>query len=541
MGSMFDEPSQTDADETGPSAAAFYGTVASEGVADPSFPARVAALLRSRPLAEAVAAAERHDWPADTYDIATFGLAAIDVVIARQGFEEEATYGDVLGGLIGLARRAAPDRPGEEHEDVAMFVLDHVLNRSQREAEFAYRISDYTGEGQGHQQREVRFRLLVEREDPVRGEVVLNATRDAINALIGGLEFDVEDEQVANEVLLERQLARGSFDSAERSAIRARMLSVGLADGLLRLIKDTRRDIREVMDVWATDIPKRLDDAREHIQTRLEAEHRLHGKISKSLEVEDRSVATSAARIAALLVECQRRHESLHRQVINARSVFLDEQNRQTFRPPITGHLPDLRQDILAPLLPLDTATALTVTDRWFTDIGGPRAPRLPRLGRLIDDLWALRDTEPDDDGPGDEEELADSDEPEISTAALEAAQRAVAEVGLPARLSALIAACLIDEATEEEGDRQQAAKLVALAALWCFPREADDEGETATGGDLAARILGPRAAADTDGTRLRLPGWDGDDLIVVQHDDALATASPSPVTTLPNPPEGTP
>jgi hypothetical protein len=54
----------------------------------------------------------------------------------------------------------------------------------------------------------VQFRLLIEREDPVRGEVVLNATRDAINALVGGLEFDVEDEQVASEVLLERQLAR---------------------------------------------------------------------------------------------------------------------------------------------------------------------------------------------------------------------------------------------------------------------------------------------------------------------------------------------
>ena len=46
------------------------------------------------------------------------------------------------------------------------------------------------------------------------------------------MEFDVEDEQVANEVLLERQLAKGAFDAAERAAARARRLSVALAENL---------------------------------------------------------------------------------------------------------------------------------------------------------------------------------------------------------------------------------------------------------------------------------------------------------------------
>jgi hypothetical protein len=74
--------------------------------------------------------------------------------------------------------------------------------------------------------------------------VVVNATRDAINALVGGLEFDVEDEQVANELMLERQLAKGAFDAAEKAAVRARLLSVSLVEDLARLIKDTRRDLR---------------------------------------------------------------------------------------------------------------------------------------------------------------------------------------------------------------------------------------------------------------------------------------------------------
>ena len=205
-GALFDVPQDDRApSRTGP---VYYGTASGQGVLESSFPARVAALLRSRPIAEAAEAANRQDWPQSVYDISTFALAAIDLVISQQGFEHEATYEDVLAGLVALARRARPDRPADEHRKVAMFVIDALLNRGERGEEFAYKISDYTSEADGHVPREVRFRLLEEREDPVRGEPVLKATRDAINALISGLEFDVDDEQVANETLLERQLAK---------------------------------------------------------------------------------------------------------------------------------------------------------------------------------------------------------------------------------------------------------------------------------------------------------------------------------------------
>ena len=277
-------------------------------VFDRTFPARVAVLMRSRPITETIVGANRQEWPAATYDVATFALAAIDLVIAQQGFAEEATYDDVVDGLTTLARRTALERPASEHRRVGEYTVDALLNRGEREAPFTYRISDFTGEARTHQRRQVQFRLLVEREDPVRGEVVLYATRDAINALVGGLEFDVEDEQVANEVLLERQLAKGAFDAAERAAVRARLLSVSLAEDLHELIKNTRRDLRAVIQEWATAVPQRLTTAREHIAGRMEAEHRLLAKVRESLESDDQQVTMAAARIAALLTECSRRH-----------------------------------------------------------------------------------------------------------------------------------------------------------------------------------------------------------------------------------------
>jgi hypothetical protein len=510
-----------------------YGPVV-PAVSDASFPARVAALLRSRPLSEAAFAGERQGWPEQVYDIASFALAAIDTVIASQGFEEEATYEQVTGALALLAARAAPSRQPAEHQKVAAYTVDSLLNRANREAEFAYRISDYSSEAGGHRQREVRFRLLLEREDAARGEIVLNATRDAIIALIGGLEFDVEDEQVANEILLERQLARGAFDAAERAAVRARLLSVRLADDLDRLIRETRRDLRTVVSEWATTVPQRLDESRDHIESRLESEHRLRAKVSESLEAGDAEVAESAARIANILGECQRRHEALHRRVIGAREVFLDEQNRQVFRPAPLGYLPDLPGEVLRPLLTAVSDDALAVTLRWITDVSGPVAPRLPRLHRVTTELLTIRDTEELDGEPVDEEELEPPEPPVISPSAVAAAARAVQAVGLPARLSTVIVECLTQGGAEDGTDAFTVAEIVALAALWCYAPEDVEPGESGRQ-DLTSEVLGARAAVDSDGTRLKLPRWTGDDLILAPFADALELADPSSARTLPD------
>ncbi|MFI0454162.1 hypothetical protein [Actinomadura sp. 6N118] len=190
-------------------------------VYEPSFPARVAAFLRFAPIIELVRAARHREWPADTYDVVTLALAAIDMVVARQGLDLEATRGDVITALGELAYRATPEHPRAEHQEVGAFVVDALLNRAGREGPFRYVTSDYATEAGGHRRRQVPFSLLIEHDDAARDENVLRATPDAINALVGGLEFDVEDEQVATELILERQLARNAFGSARKSAERS--------------------------------------------------------------------------------------------------------------------------------------------------------------------------------------------------------------------------------------------------------------------------------------------------------------------------------
>ncbi|MFE9101961.1 hypothetical protein [Actinomadura geliboluensis] len=507
-------------------------------VYEPSFPARVAAFLRFAPIIETVRAARHKEWPPDTYDIVTLALAVIDMVVARQGLDLEATRDDVLAAVRELAHRAAPDRPDEEHREVGVFVLDAMLNRAGREGPFQYVTSDYATREGGHLQRRVPFSLLVEHDDATRDENVLRATPDAINALIGGLDFDVEDEQVATELILERQLIRGSFDAARRSAERARLLSVRLADDLDRLLKQTRRDLRTVESEWNTAVPERLKSARDHIRERLQTERRLLDSAQSALVSQDAKILTAAVRVDRLLRECHHRHEELHKRVIGARGVFLDEQERQSFRAPAPIEHPDPQRQVLLPLLELGSSDAIALTGRFVTDMCGPHAHRLPRLYRLINDLWARPAGGPDPGQAAEETELAEPPAPLIRPLVIDVAARAVASTGLPARLSTLIHACHQDSEEESAEVRRQGAELLCLAVLWAYsPEDAGDEASQAD--DLINRILGPRAAVDSDGTRLPSPGWAGDDVIVAPDSDALADAEPAPtrLSTSPVPP----
>src|SRR5579863_9300455 len=62
-------------------------------VYEASFPPRLAAFLRYSPVIEAAQTARRRGWADGTYDIVTLALTAIDLVVSRQGFEEEARVG----------------------------------------------------------------------------------------------------------------------------------------------------------------------------------------------------------------------------------------------------------------------------------------------------------------------------------------------------------------------------------------------------------------------------------------------------------------
>lgn len=493
-------------------------------VFDELFGGRVRALLRARPVADAADGAVRQAWGEHGYDVATLALVTIDIVIARQGLDDEVTYDEVVAGLVTLTGVARPDRPAIEHEAVARYIVDALLNRRERDAPFIFAVSKYSQQSDGAvrcRPATVEFRLLTEHEDHARGVNVLRASADAINALVGGLEFDVEDEQAAIELMIARQLERGAFGQAEKAAERSRLLSVRYADELRVLLADTARDIRTVFAQWADRVPDQLERNRSHLEERLGAESKLLDHVRGALDSVDAdpTVTAAAARIASLLEECRRRHTQLHGRLLGARTVFLDEQARQSFRPVGGLRRPDLTDGVFAPILELSADWAVSPAETFAVLVAGTRIPRIVRFADLVDDLLAPRREAQPADPPEPDEELGDPDPPAVPSEVLAAASRVVSTAGSPTRLSSLILAA---RGTNLPGgiDCSAVERLIVLAMLWTYAPEAVEDTSMAV--DSAAQILGATAVVDADGTRLCVPGWAGDDLILAEDEDAL-------------------
>lgn len=510
-------------------------------VFDDAFSGRVRALLRTRPLAEADR--NRQAWSDQQYDMSTLALAAIDAIIARQGFDDELTYDQAADVLIRLVAASHPDQPRAEHEHVARYVIDTLLNRRDREVPFAYRVSDFgldSSEQIDHRSVLMEFRLVTEHEDSARDVVVLRASADAINALVGGLEFDVEDEQAANDLMLSRQLERGAFGQAERAAERNRGLSVRYAEEVRALLTDTVRDIRTVSDRWSHDVPEMLTRNRTHLEERLVSEAKLlaHVRAASDSADGDRDVTATTARIAALLDECRQRHTELHGRLVNARSIFLDEQTRQQFAPIAGLGNPDVADGVLAVLLELPRKLAYEPAEVFAQLTAGPRPPKLVRLGDLLEDLLAPRREAAPAPVADLDEEIGPDDPPSVAPEVLAHAAAVVAHVGLPARLSALLAG--VGARPCPDGvDADAVQRLIVLAALWTYAPEAVTDGATAV--DAAARILGGTAVVDTDGVALT-GAWSGDDLLVAADEDGLyRLAEAAPVAHQPGQPSDLP
>lgn len=474
------------------------GSVTEEG-----FLRRTRALLRTAPLHRLAQATSWQDWDSAPYDPRVLSLAAIDAVIARMGFATELSYEDAIVVVAELAHIAAPDQPEDEHLKVAAYILDGLLNNRDRNnsQQFALTYSDYT---EGHTRRELRFFLLVEkaRSD---GQIVLEASADAVNVFRGGLNLRVEDAQMAMELVLQAQLERGDLDEAEVTAEQNQRLSYEMGAQIRALLDATRSDVNRVD--WKGDALIRLDRAREHVGQRIMVEGQILAHLSSGEEAREGDVKEKAQRVASLLGVCLREHRRLHERLMGASTVFLDEQQRQELR--FRGHglgLFSCADQLLTPVLELGASAAEHVTTTFAQSVLGPRSPRLPRLCDLIPLLLHQRTPGPGVDGDDDEPDLPDSDDDveAYDPTILDAAALILAPTGQrPVRLSELL-----KQARDWD---PQVEELVRLSVLWSFAPEYDDD--ELTGG--VVDLLDPDVIVIATGDRLESEHWTGDDLLV--------------------------
>jgi len=462
---------------------------------DPARERRIKALTCTEPLHSLQTNRGRRGW--ERFDFYDLGLAAIDGVVDKMGFDTGISRETLEAILLAETRRFAPDLLDDDLHAVVTELIETLIRPN---------IGEYTSM-LDEVRRRFDFTLLSEHENS-EGGIYLRATNEAINVLVGGLNTDIESAQVAAEATLEHLIRRRRLDHAAKPAREAKIRSIQYSSFVRQIIEETKRDIRRAG--WREDVPQRLAAIREHLQDRMGTEERL---LSAMQETRDSTGREDLRRQAAALVEtvddCFMRHQELHATALSAIRVYVEEQDRQVFgRAAMIGTI-DLTDEALIPVLAAPVGAGgdmlAAFAERLLGFGPGPRSAsivprRQPRFGTFM--LALLRPPQTREQlGPElDEPEWeAPPEDPIAFTAELWAlADKILGVLDPPPRLSALLAAA-------EQHHGFDAADLVRLRTL------------LATAPDLDA--VRPRApavlAAAGDGRTFRSASFAGDDLLV--------------------------
>ncbi|MEW2315475.1 hypothetical protein [Streptomyces bauhiniae] len=469
------------------------GPAADEGLAR-----RLRALACTAPLHDLDARKANLAGEYSTYGMAEVALAAIDLVTLNMDFDTGADHEQIVARLVPRIAAQAPHRTTAEHERVARWVLENLINVGSADRGFRAVYGTFASDG-SYVRRDYDFKLIEEVPGP-GGTVYLRTTDEAVNVLVGALDTDVTSAQIAAEVKLEVLINRGRLADAQLAAEQARYRTVQYSETLRRALDATRRNVRAVD--WLNSVPDMIAEALDHVADRYRHENAILTNIRKARdETEEPEHKRRAAELVDIVKDCIRRHTQLQSRLLEAGPLFRAEQDRQAFATPTGTSGLDLYGHLVAPVLPLPLEKAIRVTDAFFGSGVGLRTPVSVRVGDLVDILLTP---------PVEREHLgAEMPEPDLIatpddsrfSAEQVAAARALLDLpaDAPRRLSGLLA-----EARAAEG-----FELAYLVALMAIHAASPAVGTAYRQGE--AKLL----FAVDDGTELDDPDFGGADLIV--------------------------
>ncbi|MFD6993201.1 hypothetical protein [Streptomyces sp. NPDC059943] len=437
------------------------------------------------------------------YAMAEVALSAIDLVTLNMDFDTGADHEQIVARLLPRVAAQAPHRPVTEHERVARWVLENLINVGSVDRGFRAVYGTFGADGV-YTRRDYDFKLI-EEVPGHGGSVYLRTTDEAVNVLVGALDTDVTSAQIAAEVKLEVLINRGRLADAQLAAEQARYRTVQYAETLRRTLEATRRNVRAVD--WLNAVPDMIDEALDHVADRYRHENAILNNIRKSRDEAETGADPKtaehkrrAAELVDIVKDCIRRHTQLQSRLLEAGPLFRAEQDRQAFAGPTTRTGLDLYGQLVAPLLPLPVDRASRVTDAFFARGTGLRTPASVRVGDLVD-LLLTPPVEREHLGAEMPEPdlIATPDDSRFSEEQLASAMELLdLEHDAPRRLSGLLA-----EARRRDPDLPYLVALLAVHAASPPVGTAYRQGEE--------RLL----FAVDDGTPLDDPEFGGADLIV--------------------------
>ncbi|MEV0280175.1 hypothetical protein AB0I22_27815 [Streptomyces sp. NPDC050610] len=355
------------------------GPAADEGLAR-----RLRALACTAPLHDLDARKANLAGEYGIYAMAEVALAAIDAVTLHMDFDTGADHEQIVAKLLPRVAAQAPRRAAVEHDRVARWVLENLINVGSVDRGFRAVYGTFGADG-AYVRRDYDFKLI-EEVPGHGGTVFLRATDEAVNVLVGALDTDVTSAQIAAEVKLEVLISRGRLADAQLAAEQARYRTVQYAETLRKTLDATRRNVRAVD--WLSTVPDMIAEALDHVADRYRHENAILTNIRKARdEAEEPEHKRRAAELVDIVKDCIRRHTQLQSRLLEAGPLFRAEQDRQAFATPAAHAGLDLYGQLLAPLLPLSVGQAARVTDAFFARGTGLRTPAAVRVGDLVDML----------------------------------------------------------------------------------------------------------------------------------------------------------
>ena len=351
-------------------------------------------LLHIIPLIELRQGDTRVAEPLRHYDGLALALKVFDLIVDHMGLERAIDRTLVLKTLspmlasMDVAAGIAPDP--KRHETMTDRVLAALRNDAQARDPFSHSYQDFENDGRAIR-RTLEFRLVSD-EFHSSGGTTLRLSNEAVNLYLRALELDIEDAQAAAEAIVHSQLARGKFDEAAESARVAHLQSVRYQEKLDRILRDTQRDVRRVD--WKDEVPRLLDEARDHISTRLKAEETIIQAARDRLEMlPDEQTRSQVSLVYELSCKCRLRHTELHQRLMQARNIFLEAHERQALSGHVATRAPEIYSDIFRPLMSAGKMASGDVLAHAAPLFGGAQASPGTSLKSLI--MWMLKPKRP--------------------------------------------------------------------------------------------------------------------------------------------------
>lgn len=453
----------------------------------------------------------------ERYDLEGLLLEAVDRVVDHYGLGESLSTDDLVAQLAGLLEQNEQALSREVDagwcRTVAGEAVAVLLNRKERTediVEGAHRAYVHRHLVPGPAPRTSTFAFLLLEEGSEGGRQVVRARQEAVLFTVRMLDFDLEEMGEILDILLQRQMTRGNFAGARRTAEQGRQVASGWAAQIRAKLDETRR--RPLATGYARQLAPVLEGARRHLEERRERERELHETVDRlrweagvSAEVLD-----ALAGIERDLDAASRVYASLVRAIAEAPGEHSARRARAFLGRVPPGTWPEPLEEVLRPALLLPAAALERAGPTLLRRLVSPTRVRLFDLASFVARAFRPVPT-PQQIEP---ERAPDPIRPLPSpTLPLDLARELVR-----ARATERPAGCWLSELVEEVGHDQA---LVAALGLLAHDVRRDPLANAGLGWVVAE--VGPRrtvAGVELDDLRLVLAARPGADSAAIRREE---------------------